>query len=111
MVGKGWTMYRCEVELRVWRSAGASSGHTLLRHVLEVAESPKVGLELHEGRWFSGTLTRVVWNVDKECFHCRVADELPLQDRDYDYSHDWLVANFLQQGWQRDGGDSPLSRL
>jgi len=92
-------MYQCHVEKRVWRDPEQTSGYTRLYFNLEVDEVPKVGIELQHGRWFSGQLSFVIWDVDEERFVCRVGDEYPVQDRDYDYSYEWIVENFLLQGW------------
>jgi len=92
-------MYQCHVEKRIWRSPDKAVGFTRLYFNLEVTEAPKIGFELNEGRWFSGPLNFVIWDVDDECFVCRTADEYPVHDRDYDYSYEWLVENFLLQGW------------
>lgn len=92
-------MTRCHVEKRIRTEAGAIDDYTCLFYDLDVAATPERGCELHEGRWFSGPLTFVVWNVDEERFKCRVADERPGSDGIFDYNHDFLVQNALHEGW------------
>ena len=92
-------MYTCRIEKRVWREPDHSSDCTVLFYELENETPPKVGMEVNEGRWYSGPLTFVIWNVDDERFLCRAEDEYPVSDRDYDYSYEWIVENFLLQGW------------
>jgi len=93
--------YHCRVEKQVFRTPEAGGEATCLCYELDVRAAPAVGGELHEGRWFSGRLTFVIWNVDLERFDCRVEDEVPAADLVYDYSHDWLVENGLAEGWHR----------
>jgi hypothetical protein len=92
-------MYPCRVEKRIWREPDRSSGYTRLFFNLEVEERPNVGIELQDGRWFSGPLNFVIWDLDNERFICKVEDEFPVFDRDYDYSYEWIVENYLLQGW------------
>lgn len=94
-------MYKCHVEKRVWWDGDQSSDFTPFYYDLDVAQKPELGHQLRDGRWFSGPLTFVVWNVDDECFHCRVVDEKPSADMTYEYSHEFLVENALQEGWKR----------
>jgi hypothetical protein len=84
----------------VWRKPDRASGYTRLYFDLDVESAPKVGHEINEGRWFSGPLNFVIWDLDDERFICRVEDEFPVYERDYDYSYEWLVENFLLQGWR-----------
>ena len=91
-------MYRCRVEKRIY---SAPAAFTRLCYELDLAQAPELGRELSDGRWFSGPLIFVVWNVDEACFNCRVQDESPVSDVVYDYSHDWLVQNYLHEGWRQ----------
>lgn len=93
-------MNRCRVEKRVWRDAQRVTDYTCLYYELRVGDTPQRGQELVQGRWFSGPLTMVVWNRDDRQFKCRVDDEVPCFDATYDYSHDFLVENALEQGWR-----------
>ncbi len=93
-------MSRCRVEKRIWKDRLKSSDYTCLCYELEVADTPARGSELHEGRWFSGPVSSVIWNVDEACFHCRVEDEAPSIDRDYEYTHEFLVENAVSEGWR-----------
>lgn len=92
-------MYPCRVEKRVWREPDRSSGYTRLLFHTEVESAPVVGLELQDGRWRSGPVNFVIWDLVNERFVCRVEDEFPGFDLDNDYSHEWTVENFLLQGW------------
>ncbi len=94
-------MYLCHVEKLVWRQAGQRGGYTPVGFDLEVAEPPRPGGELHLGRWFSGPLTFVVWDLDAERFECRVADEEPHTDLGEHFDHDFLLQNALWEGWLR----------
>ncbi|MFA7096486.1 MAG: hypothetical protein WC383_08405 [Gammaproteobacteria bacterium] len=93
-------MSNCRVEKRVWKDRGKQSDYTCLYYELDVGAPPQRGAQLRHGRWFSGPLTFVIWNVDDRQFKCRVADEVPGADHDYDYSHDFLVQNALHEGWK-----------
>lgn len=93
-------MSNCRVEKRVWRDAGKASDYTCLYYELDVDGAPERGVQLHEGRWFSGPLTFVIWSTDDAQFKCRVVDETPCTDGVYDYSHDFLVENALLEGWK-----------
>lgn len=93
-------MTLCRVEKRIWRDADRASDYTCLFYELDVGDAPERGSELHEGRWFSGPLTQVLWNVDDGFFHCRVDDELPCADCTFDYDHGFLVDNAVQEGWR-----------
>lgn len=97
-------MYQCHVEKRIWREPDRSSGFTRLYVNLEVDAAPKVGLELNTGRWFSGPVHFVIWDVDHGRFVCRVEDEYPFHDSDYDYSYEWIVENYLMLGWHASDG-------
>ena len=96
-------MYACRVEKRVWYTPERNSGYSRLSFNLEVESAPKVGLELYEGPWYSGPVKFVVWDVDNERFVCRAEDEFPVYDQGYDFSYDWIMQNYLMQGWQLDG--------
>jgi hypothetical protein len=92
-------MYPCRVEKRVWHEPDRSSGYTRLFFHTEVESAPTIGLELEDGHWFSGPLNFVIWDLDNECFVCRVEDEFPVFEQDYKYTHGWIVDNYLLQGW------------
>lgn len=96
-------MYPCRVEKRVWRTPERDSGYSRLVFNLEVESTPKVGLELNEGCWFSGPVTLVLWDEDNERFVCRAEDEFPVYDQGYDFSYDWIMQNYQLQGWRADG--------
>lgn len=93
-------MTHCRVEKRIWRDRDEKVDFTCVYYELDVGDAPARGTELADGRWFSGPLTAVIWNSDAERFNCRVEDEEPCFDRDYDYSHEFLLENALMQGWQ-----------
>lgn len=95
-------MYSCRVEKLVWRTPERTSGYNRLIFNLEVESPPKVGLELNEGCWFSGPVKFVIWDVDNERFVCKADDEFPVYDRDGDFSYEWLLENYLMQGWRTD---------
>lgn len=93
-------MSNCRVEKRVWKDPHKASDYTCLYYELDVEATPERGQQLHEGHWFSGPLASVIWNVDDAQFKCRVEDEVPYSDRDYEYTHDFLVQNALHEGWK-----------
>ena len=93
-------MYRCHVEKRIWQDVLKTSTYTLVYHDLEMAEAPEIGDQLNDSRWYSGPLTHVVWNVDDEVFNCRVDDEAPSIDADYEYGYEFIVENALMEGWK-----------
>lgn len=97
-------MYQCHVEKRVWRNTDHSHGCTRLFFDLEVEAAPEVGYELNVDRWFSGPLGFVTWDNEKQRFVCSVSDEYPSRDRDYTYSYEWIVENYLLQGWHANDG-------
>ncbi len=93
-------MSRCRVEKRIWQHPTRNSDYTCLYYELEVSDAPERGRELRDGRWFSGPLSSIVWSAVDEQFKCRVPDEVPLASPEEEYSHDFLVENALQEGWQ-----------
>ncbi len=93
-------MSRCRVEKRVWHDPDKVTDYTCLYYELDVVDAPERGAELTDRPWYSGPLTLVVWSMDDESFKCRVDDEVPCTDHTYEYSHEFLVANALQQGWR-----------
>ena len=93
-------MSRCRVEKRVWRDPFKTSDFTCLYYELEVDETPRRGHELNEGRWYSGPVNFVIWDLDAEQFNCRVDDEVPCADQDFEYSYEFLVENAVAEGWK-----------
>ena len=94
-------MYPCRVEKRIWREPDHDSDVTRLIYDLEVDEAPVVGYELNEGRWYSGPISFVIWDEDDECFVCKTEDEYPVEERDCEFSYEWIIDNYLMQGWQK----------
>ncbi len=94
-------MYPCRVEKRIWSKTDHDSDYTHLIYELELDEVPVVGIELSEGRWDSGPLNFIIWDEGDERFICRTEDEYPVDDRDNEYSYEWIVDNYLLQGWQK----------
>jgi hypothetical protein len=92
-------MYKCRVEKRVLRNATNHSDYTALHYDLEVVIAPECGHVLQDHQWYSGPLTKVIWAVDDECFHCRVEDDYPFSQGREHYSHDWIVENYQKEGW------------
>lgn len=93
-------MSRCRVEKRVWRDPYKSSDYTCLYYELDVDDEPRRGCELNEGRWFSGPVSFVIWDTDRERFSCRVEDEVPCADADFEYTYEFLVENAIAEGWR-----------
>jgi len=92
-------LYKCFVEKRILSDRNDANDYTALCYELEIKQAPVLGQELKENRWFSGPIIRVIWDEDEECFYVRVEDERP-HFRGFDeFSHDWLVGNYKQQGW------------
>lgn len=92
-------MEKCRVEKRIYHDVEKQSEYTSLFYELDVDRKPERGEELSDGRWYSGRLNFVVWNVEQDRFDCRVEDEVPRADESYDYPHDFLVANAVHEGW------------
>ncbi|WP_455206929.1 hypothetical protein [Kaarinaea lacus] len=92
-------MYKCRVEKRIRHHATNPSDYTSLRYELDVEIAPERGHVLKDGKWYSGPITNVIWSIHDGCFHCRVKDELPFIQDNEDYSHDWLVETYQQEGW------------
>ncbi len=92
-------MYKCHIEKRILRNVTNKNDYTSLQYKLEVAAAPKRGHVLQDGQWYSGPLTKVIWALDEECFHCRVEDEFPFSQGREHYSHDWIVETYQKEGW------------
>jgi hypothetical protein len=92
-------MYRCRVEKRILSDNGESNDYTALCYELEIEQAPAVGQELKEKRWFSGPVINIIWDADEQFFNVRVEDERPHLRGAYEFSHDWLVGNYKNQGW------------
>lgn len=96
---KKFLVYKCIVEKHILADDVSQHSFTAICHEVEVMRAPVIGEELQDQRWFSGPLTKVIWDVDKQCFYARVADERPYIEGDTDFHHDWMIQNYLQQGW------------
>jgi hypothetical protein len=92
-------MYKCCVEKRIISDRRESDEYTALCYELETEHAPQLGQELKEKRWFSGRLNHVIWDAAEQCFYVRVEDETPHLRGTDEFSHDWLVGNYKQQGW------------
>jgi hypothetical protein len=92
-------MYKCLVEKRILNDENNNNDYTALCYELEIEQAPVLGQELRDNRWFSGPVIDTIWDADEHCFYARVEDEAPhLRGMD-EFSHDWLVTNYRQQGW------------
>ena len=92
-------MYKCYVEKRILSDTVDRNNYTALCYELELEQAPVLGRELKRNRWFSGPIIQIIWDADEACFYARVADEIPHFRGADEFSHDWLVGNFKQQGW------------
>ncbi len=92
-------MYKCRVEKRVRQNVTDINDYTALQYELELEAAPQPGEVLKDGLWYSGPLTKVIWAVDKDRFHCRVEDDFPYTQGYETYSHEWIVNIYQQDGW------------
>lgn len=92
-------MYKCIVEKHILDDDISRNTYTALCYEVDVAQAPEIGDELRDERWFSGPLVKVIWDIGVNCFYARVADERPYIQGSIDFNHDWMVQNYLQQGW------------
>jgi len=92
-------MFKCIVEKHILNDDISSDHFTALCYEVPVSRAPEIGHELHHHRWFSGPLTKVIWDIDEQCFYARVADERPYIQGGTDFNHEWIIQNYLHQGW------------
>lgn len=94
------SMYSCVVKKTIWQQADKQGGFVDLRYRVQVDSTPRIGDELRVRDWFSGCLTDVIRNIEYNYFSCRVADEVPYNNGNYQYDYEWLIASALAVGWQ-----------
>lgn len=65
--------------------------------------APFYGLEIHSAQWRSGSITRILWSIDKKCFYCYTDDEYPqhsTNDPTLDFDEIFLKERCLRNGWK-----------
>ncbi len=101
-------MYSCLVKETIWQQADKQGGFADLCYRAQADSAPRIGDELRDYDWFSGRLTNVIWNIDHDCFSCRVADEIPNNNGNYEYDYEWLITAALAAGYVVDRRSSFL---
>ena len=75
-------MFRCEISKAIWNDNKKTDIHEVLVKSVELPFPPYIGLSISAGRFHSGELKSIEWDVDKEVFCVRVGDEIPWEDED-----------------------------
>ena len=93
-------MHKLTIQLQVWLDKSGENVKRLFREV-EVPFVPFVGLSISSNGWESGPLESIRWDIDKELFIGRVADERPGEYGDSYINGSELLEIMLDNGWQK----------
>ena len=75
-------MYKCHITKTVLESDDNSRIHEVLTRNLELPFPPYPGLAVRDGKFYSGELTAVVWDVKDKIFFASTKNEFPWENED-----------------------------
>ena len=75
-------MFKCKISKAIWKDDQRTSIHEVLIKQVELPFPPGCCLTIKDGRFDSGEITGVTWDVDKHMFLAGTKDEIPWEDQD-----------------------------
>lgn len=101
-------MFKVNLSKVIW---GDQSCKTLVAHLyreIELPFPPYIGMEIFSGRWTSGPIERVRWDVNEERFLAEVKTAVPYKTLEYDFTAQWFLDHDTRDGWSKydDAGET-----
>ncbi len=75
-------MYQCEISKAIWKDKEQTEIYKVLVKHFELPFAPYIGLSVSTGRFKSGEVIGVDWDIDKNKFLLYTNEETPWEDQE-----------------------------
>lgn len=75
-------MYKCQISKAIWSDDQKNEIYEVLVKEFFLPFPPFLGLDVRYGSFYTGNITSITWDVDKEIFGLGTKDEFPWKDDD-----------------------------
>ncbi|WP_090703466.1 hypothetical protein [Nitrosomonas aestuarii] len=94
-------MFKCEISKAIWKDEQRTSLHAVLIRQVELPFPPSCCLDIKDGKFNSGEITGVTWDIDKQMFFVGTKYEIPWKDKDgHVHTAEEITAHLVKRvGW------------